>query len=114
MQVPIAVHSRLILRVLVKWISSPQRLPETFFCTSDLTNCVFSELFTLEEKPSLCVLIHVILQVFIYNKKETRAHLNLVPDFPVHSELSLLSFPCWLGQVSSWAPLQLDPVLKET
>lgn len=58
--------------------------PETAWlaCSNGLTKCASSELFTLEEKPLLLLLMHVIPQVFICNTKEGRDHPSLDSELP--------------------------------
>lgn len=76
-------------------------------CSNGLIKCASSELFTLENNPFLCILVHVTLQVSVYNREEGRAHLNLDSGLSHAQQEVPFSLPCWWEQ-ASWAPLQLE------
>ena len=75
MQIPLATQSRLVPEVAASAFQAPEAT--CLACTDCLSKCASSELFALEDNPLLCVLVCVILQVYIYNGEEGRAHLNV-------------------------------------
>lgn len=76
-------------------------------CQNGLIKCASSELFTLEKNPFLCILVHITLEVSVYNREEGGAHLNLDSGLSPAQQAVPFLLPCWLEQ-ASWAPLLLE------
>lgn len=92
MQIPLVIHRN------GGWMYFQD--PETSWlaCSNGLTKCASSELFTLEEKPLLLLLMHVIPQVFICNTKEGRDHPSLDSELPCAWRAMLILTPLLVGE----------------
>jgi hypothetical protein len=67
---------------------SPVRVmppPGTWFaCSMGITPCINSHVFTRQNYEELCVLTHIIPQVYLYEREAGRQHLEIPPPFPNH------------------------------
>jgi hypothetical protein len=50
-----------------------------------VTRCINSHTFTGQNHAELCVLTHIIPQVYLYEGEVGRQHLQISPPFPNHS-----------------------------